>query len=69
MDLVSTEAVRLWELRREALRLQVHHKRTIQLQLEFLLGAVAILDHIRGDGKSCVPPKFYIGAIRGEYVK
>lgn len=69
MDLVSTEVIRLWESRRKAQGLNIDHKKTKELQLEFLLGAIAILDHMRNDGKSCVPPLIYFSAIRGEYIK
>jgi magnesium-transporting ATPase (P-type) len=69
MDMVITEGLRLWETRRNAQGYNPEHKKTKELQLEFMLGVIGILDHIRNDDKSCVPPQIWFSAIRGDYIK
>lgn len=69
MDMILTDGLRLWESRRNGQGLNINNKKTVELQLEFLLGMIAILDHIRNDGKSCVPPHVWFSALRGEYIK
>lgn len=59
-----------WETRRASLSLNKKHKKTKELQLEFILGAVAALDMLReGDAHTCAPPCVIFSPMRGEYIE
>jgi hypothetical protein len=63
---ISEFVLPAWEGRRKSQGYVKGHKKTRELQLEFVLGAISIMDEIRNDKQSCVTPQIYVNAIRGE---
>lgn len=68
-ELVLTKVLPTWERRRAANSWPKNHKRTIEKQLEYILGAIALLDSIRNDGLSCVPVVVWVNVLRGVYIE
>ena len=74
-DKLLNEIVPIWEQRKANYVRQRKTKRSlIDLELEFFMGAVAVLDRVNAthegspqDG-SCLPPSVWAAAIRGESI-
>ena len=47
---------------------QFKGKAYIKHQLEFFIGAIAVIDLMNGGETSCVSPRVYFSAIRGEKI-
>ena len=69
-EFVLDRVLPAWETRRANQHLTKTHKKTKELQLEFILGAVATLDMMReGDESTCAPPVVIFNPMRGDYIE
>jgi len=66
---ISEFVLPAWEGRRKSQGYVKGHKKTRELQLEFVLGAISVMDNIRNDNLSCLTPGIWVNAIRGEYIE
>lgn len=67
--LIFTDVLDKWEARRKEQGLNKRSKKTVEMQLEFLIGAIAALDSLRPGDDCCMPDVLPLFAFSGRYIE
>jgi len=68
INALDQQLVKDWEKRVKALNLNPKHKRTIEMQAEFMIGAWTAIQILSKSDKLVMPPSVCFSIMRGDYL-